>query len=180
MLKVDTLVCYDPWGHYEENPDHYVTAKAVEAARWMAGSITDYPETLEVVQPHIVQEMYYFARGPQLVNRVVDTTKFIDKKVQANVVCKNQGSGGDSGALLRKSLAAKGKKLSLLGNDDDTANFNYVKEFMLDIDSELLRGVPSDKKIGEQYGLTYAERFHYIGPPPSRLDEYLSKNAVTK
>jgi LmbE family N-acetylglucosaminyl deacetylase len=180
MLKVDTLVCYDPWGHYEENPDHYVTAKAVEAARWMAGASTDYPEQLEVVQPHIVTEMYYFARGPQLVNRVVDTTRFIDKKVEANVVCKNQGSGGDAGALLRKSLAEKGKKLAILGNDDKTANFNYVKEFMLDVDSELLRGVPSDKKIGEKYGLAYAERFHYIGPPPSRQEEYISKNAVAK
>jgi LmbE family N-acetylglucosaminyl deacetylase len=180
MLKVDTLVCYDPWGHYEENPDHYVTAKAVEAARWMAGGSTDYPEQLEVIQPHIVKEMYYFARGPQLVNRVVDTTRFIDKKVEANVICKNQGSGGDSGAMLRKSLAAKGKKLPVLGNDDNTANFNYVKEFMLDIDSELLRGVPSDKKIGEKYGLGYAERFHYIGPPPARLDEYISKHAVAK
>jgi hypothetical protein len=25
FLKVDTIVCMDPWGHYEENPDHYVT-----------------------------------------------------------------------------------------------------------------------------------------------------------
>jgi hypothetical protein len=124
--------------------------------------------------------MYYFARGPQLVNRVVDTSRFIDKKVEANLVCKNQGSGGDSGSLLRKSLAEKGKKLAILGNDDHTANFNYIKEFMLDIDSELLRGVPSDKKIGEEYGLAYAERFHYIGPPPARLEEYIGKNAVAK
>jgi hypothetical protein len=30
LLKVDTVFSYDPWGHYEENPDHYVTAQAVE------------------------------------------------------------------------------------------------------------------------------------------------------
>src|ERR1700761_5736899 len=29
LLKVDTVFSYDPWGHYEENPDHYVTAQAV-------------------------------------------------------------------------------------------------------------------------------------------------------
>ena len=90
LLQIDTLICYDPWGHYEENPDHYVTAKAVEAARWMAGSVTDYPEQLEVVKPHAVQERYYFARGPQLINRVVDISKFIDKKAESNVVCKTQ------------------------------------------------------------------------------------------
>lgn len=85
LLQVDTLICYDPWGQYEENPDHYITAKAVEAARWMSGMGTDYSEQLEVVKPHTVKEMYYFARGPQLVNRVVDISKFIDKKVEVYV-----------------------------------------------------------------------------------------------
>ncbi len=37
LLKVDTIVCYDPWAHYDENPDHYIAAHCVEAACWMAG-----------------------------------------------------------------------------------------------------------------------------------------------
>jgi LmbE family N-acetylglucosaminyl deacetylase len=168
LLKIDTLICYDPYGQYEENPDHYVTARAVEAARWMAGMGTDYPEQLEVVKPHTVTEMYYFARGPQIVNRVVDISKFIDKKVESNIVCKTQGPGGDTGARLRKSLAAEGKKLPILGNDDKTANFNYIKEFVLDL----------DKANGTKYGLEWAECFHYIGPAPSVLNEYILKNAV--
>jgi LmbE family N-acetylglucosaminyl deacetylase len=92
LLKIDTVICYDPWSTYEENPDHYVTAKAVEAACWEAAS-RDYPEQLEVVQPHGVKEKYYFARGPQLVNRVVDISRFVDTKVQSNVVIKSQGPG---------------------------------------------------------------------------------------
>ena len=169
LLKVDTLICYDPWGHYEENPDHYITAQAVEAARWMAGMGTDYPEQLEVVKPHTVREMYYFARGPQLVNRVVDISPFIEKKVESNVVCKTQGPGGDNGARLRKRLAEEGKKLEILGEDDQTANFNYIKEFVLD----------HDKINGEKYGLDWAECFHYIGPTPSKLNEYIQKNSVS-
>jgi LmbE family N-acetylglucosaminyl deacetylase len=169
LLKIDTLICYDPWGHYEENPDHYITAMAVEAARWMAGMGTDYPEQLEVVKPHTVREMYYFARGPQLVNRVVDISPFIDIKAESNVVCKTQGPGGDNGARLRKSLAKEGKKLEILGNDDQTANFNYVKEFLLD----------HDKINGKKYGLDWAECFHYIGPSPSKLNEYIRNNAVS-
>lgn len=178
LLKVDTVVCYDPWGDYEENPDHYVTAKAVEAARWMSGS-TDYPEQLEVVKPHTVIERYYFARGPQQFNRVVDITKYIDKKVTANQVITSQGPGGNAGAELRRSLGAKGKKLAILGNDDATANFNYIKTFMLDLDSETLRGVPSDRAVGQPYGLAWAERFRYFGPAVSRVDEYVQKNAVS-
>lgn len=168
LLKVDTLVSYDPWGLYEENPDHYVTARAVEAARWMAGASTDYPEQLDVVKPHTVKEMYYHARGPQIVNRVVDISKFVDIKVESNVVCKTQGPGGDTGSRLRKKLAAEGKKLPLLGNDDKTANFNYIKEFVLE----------PDRINGAKYGLEWAECFHYIGPTPSRIDKYIQNNAV--
>lgn len=168
LLQVDTLISYDPWGLYEENPDHYITARAVEAARWMAGMSTDYPEQLEVVKPHTVTEMYYHARGPQIVNRVVDISRFVDKKVESNVVCKTQGPGGDTGSRLRKKLAAEGKKLPLLGNDDKTANFNYIKEFVLE----------PDRINGAKYGLEWAECFHYIGPTPSSLDKYILKNAV--
>jgi len=170
LLKIDTLICYDPYGQYEENPDHYITARAVEAARWMAGMSTDYPEQLEVVNPHTVTEMYYFARGPQLVNRIVDISEFIDIKVESNIVCKTQGPGGNTGANLRKKLADEGKKLPLLGDDDHTANVNYIKEFVLD----------DDKKRGQKYGLAWAEGFHYIGPVPSRLNEYIQKNVVSK
>src|SRR5512140_651385 len=65
LLKVDIVVCYDPWGHYEENPDHSVTARGVEAACWMAGMDKDYPEHFAAgLKPHSVTEKYYFARGP--------------------------------------------------------------------------------------------------------------------
>jgi LmbE family N-acetylglucosaminyl deacetylase len=170
LLKADTLICYDPYGQYEENPDHYITARAVEAARWMAGMSSDYPEQLEVVEPHTVTEMYYFARGPQIINRIVDISKFIDTKIECNIVCKTQGPGGDKGSDLRKKLAEDGKKLPILGEDDHTANVNYIKEFVLD----------NDKKLGEKYGLGWAEAFHYIGPAPSKIDDYIQKNAIPK
>jgi LmbE family N-acetylglucosaminyl deacetylase len=170
LLKADTLICYDPYGQYEENPDHYITARAVEAARWMAGMSSDYPEQLEVVEPHTVTEMYYFARGPQIINRIVDISKFIDTKIECNIVCKTQGPGGDKGSDLRKKLAEDGKKLPILGEDDHTANVNYIKEFVLD----------NDKKLGEKYGLSWAEAFHYIGPATSKTDDYIQKNAIPR
>lgn len=172
LLKVDTVICYDPWSQYEENPDHYVTAKAVEAACWEAGS-RDYPEQLEVVEPHSVKEKYYFARGPQIVNRIVDYSPYVDYKVKSNVVIKSQGPGGDAGANLRKSLLSKGQSISLLGNNDDEANHNYVKHFMLDLDSQNLRGVISDKELGKKYNAEWAEAFHYIGPRSSRIKDFI-------
>lgn len=169
LLKVDTVIGYDPWGHYEENPDHYMTAQAVEAACWMAGGQWDLPEHFEAgLQPHSVRDKYYFARGPQLVNRVVDISSTIDQKVDTNVANVTQGPAGTNGAALRARLAKQNLRLPLLGNDDDTANRAYVKHIVLEHDAEL----------GKKYGLQYAEGFHYIGPPRSGLEEYIQKNAV--
>jgi LmbE family N-acetylglucosaminyl deacetylase len=179
LLKIDTIVCYDPWGTYEENPDHYVTAQVAESACWMAGMDLDYPEHFASgLQPHAVQEKYYFARGPQLVNRVVDIGPWIDRKVEANIANKTQGPCGENGARLRAKLASQKLKLSLLGSDDDTANRNYIKHIVLDYDSRYQRGIPSDKELGEKYGLEWAEAFHYIGPRQSKLDAYISTHAA--
>src|SRR5438445_4607622 len=84
LLRINTVISYDPWGHYEENPDHYVTARCVEAACWMAAGHLDFPEHFAAsLKPHAVGEKYYYARGPQSVNRVVDITSTIEKKMTA-------------------------------------------------------------------------------------------------
>ena len=102
LLQVDTVICYDPWGHYEENPDHYVTASAVEAACWMSGTVKDYPEHFDAgLKPHSVIEKYYFARGPEYVNRVVDIGPYVDGKIAVNLVNGAQGPAGQRGAQLR-------------------------------------------------------------------------------
>ena len=178
LLKVDTIITYDPWGHYEENPDHYITASAVEAARWMAGGERDYPEHFEAgLRPHAVTERYYFARGPQLVNRIVDITEFIEQKIEANLVNVTQGPAGENGSVIRRNLEKEGKYLPLLGNTDQEANRNYIKQVVLDMDSQSLRGIPSDKEVGKQYKLEWAERFHYIGVDPSLFSKYVRENA---
>ena len=169
LLQVDTIVGYDPWGHYEENPDHYVTAQCAEAACWMAGMAKDYPEHLAAgLKTKSVREKYYFARGPQLVNRVVDISRYVERKIDANLANRAQGPAGDSGAQLRRELAEKNLRLPLLGDDDRTASRNYIREFVL----------KADREMGRKYGVEYAEAFHYIGPEPSAVDEYIKRHAV--
>lgn len=157
LLHVNTILTYDPYNHYEENPDHSVLSNAVQGACWMASEERDYPEHFRAgLQLASVTEKYYVGRanqGHNAINRIVDISSYIDVKVRSNVAYKDKGSAGDAGLRLRKVLAKQGKKLPLLGNDDDTANFNYVKHFMMG----------DNKLLGAQYGLGYAEAFHYIG-----------------
>ncbi len=83
-LKIDTVITFDPYGHYEENPDHDITGKAVEHAAWMAGRKSDLPETFDMgFKTQFVRDKYYFARGPQEANFEVDITPCLERKQQA-------------------------------------------------------------------------------------------------
>jgi LmbE family N-acetylglucosaminyl deacetylase len=183
LLKVDTLICYDPWAHYEENPDHIATAHAVEAARWMAGARNDYPEHLDAgLKPHSPKEVYYYARDPRRVNRIVDITNYMDKKVESNMLNVTKGPAGvGKGTKLKERLAAEGKILPALGDDDSKADFNYVKTIVFDVMAKDPNFYSiSTRELGEQYGLGWAERFHYIGPAENLLEDYIIKNAVVE
>jgi LmbE family N-acetylglucosaminyl deacetylase len=165
LLKVDTVFSYDPWGHYEENPDHYVTAQAVEAACWMASGLLDFPEQFEVgLKPHAVSEKYYFARGPQQVNRVVDIERFLPQKIAAIESCETMIVHMVKD--LNDSLAERGLRVPALSGNLETANKEFIQAAF----------VTRDHVTGAKYGLQYAEEFHHIGPDAS-LDEYISRNA---
>lgn len=166
LLKIDTIFSYDPWGHYEENPDHYVTASAIEAACWMSGGHLDFPEHFAAgLEPHSVREKYYYARGPQLVNRVVNISTTIDQKMEA--ARANKTMLGNMVRHLRDDLAAKKLKLPELEGDEESAIRTFADIAFRE----------SARQKGQEYGLEYAEKFHYIGPD-ERLNDYLEAHAV--
>src|SRR5207247_4915632 len=99
-----------------------------------------------VLKPHAVREKYYFARFQQRVNHVVDISSTFERKVDVLLVNKAQGPAGETGAHLRASLAARRQRLPLLGSDDETANRQYIKQFVIKNEAEL----------GRQYGVSDA------------------------
>ena len=173
-LKADTVLTFNPWREGEKNPDHWVSGQAVDEACWMAGNENEYPYHMDAgVMPHTVKEQYYFVTcSCQPFNRIVDISSTIEQKKKSIVECKSQGEG-NFGSQLRKRLAKEGKHLPILGNDDETADHEYVRHF-------LLKQYASFEGI-EQYGLKYAERFFYIDKRPegkSEIEEYVEENAV--
>ena len=143
----------------------------------MAGGARDYPEHFAAgIRPYGVSEKYYFARGPQIVNRVVDISSTIDQKVRVNRATTSQGEAGERGSQVRAQLAAQKRRLPILGNDDETANREYIKQIVL----------WQDRELGKQHGLEYAEPFHYIGvdesvaggPRGVNMEEYIRRNSV--
>jgi LmbE family N-acetylglucosaminyl deacetylase len=174
LVKADTVVCWDPWAHDEVNPDHYVLARGVEAACWMAGRAHDYPEQFAAgLQPHAVQDEYYYARRPE-ITRVVDVSGQIDKILEINRANVAKGPAGHLGSRLKAELAQRHLRLPLLGNDDAAADRNYIREFVM----------AHSRELGREYGVEYAEAFHYINPGASgsdrdpRVDTYVRQYAV--
>jgi LmbE family N-acetylglucosaminyl deacetylase len=170
LLKVDTVVCWDPWAHDEENPDHVQIARGVEAACWMAGRAHDYPEQLAAgLVLHTVQEKYYYARRPE-INRVVDVSGVVEQIIDANRANRAKGPAGQHGSRLRAELAKRGQRLPLLGDDDVSADRNYIREFLL----------ARRRALGQRHGVAYAEAFHHIGggAPGSAVEEYIKQHAV--
>lgn len=174
LLQVDTVLGFDPWGHYEENPDHYVAAQAVEAACWMASGRLDLPEHFEAgLTPHSVTEKYYWARGPQMINKVVDVSGVMERKIEA--IQANKTQIRNMALQFRDNLAKRNLTLPWFNADDSAIIKEYVD----------LVFRTADQRIGQQYGLDYAEVFHYIGPgeqsskfTPSSMEQYLAENAI--
>ena len=105
------------------------------------------------------------------MNRIVDISSYIDHKVRGNVANKGKGPAGKPDRGSAAELAREGKKLPLLGDNDDTADFQYVKHFLMD----------DWKLLGERFGLQYAEAFRYIGPAASyreNIRKYVDQHAV--
>jgi LmbE family N-acetylglucosaminyl deacetylase len=169
FLKVDTVVCWDPWAHDEENPDHVQIARGIEAACWMAGRKHDYPEQLAAgLTTHAVRDKYYYARRPE-VNRIVDVSGVVEQLIDSNRANRAKGPAGTLGSRLRAELAKAGKKLPLLGDTDLTADRNYIREFIL----------ARRRALGAKHGVEYAEAYHYVGgATTSAVDDYVKKNAV--
>lgn len=166
LLKIDTVFSYDPWGHYEENPDHYVTAQAVEAACWMAGGHLDMPEHFAAgLKPHSVSEKYYFARGPQLVNRVVDIGATFETKLGCLRACRTMITHMIKD--LNASLLERKLHVPALSPADKDAINEFTKVAL----------ETKDRAAGQKFGLDYAEAFHYIGPDRS-MDDYLAHHSV--
>jgi len=91
--------------------------------------------------------------------------------VDANRANTWKGPHGHHGSRLRAELAKQNKHLPLLGDDDLTADRNYIKEF----------GLARNRALGQQYGVEYAEAFHYLGPPPAATSAAQSgRHTVTK
>ena len=138
----------------------------------------DYPEQIQAgMKGHSVSDKYYWVMRPgSPYNLVTDISTHLDKKIESMATNKSQGPAGSAGRGLKARLATEGLKLAELGEDDETADREYIRLF----------GLEENKRMGRPYNLEYAE-YHYYFPPGGtfpysntreRIDEYVKDNAT--
>ena len=172
MVKADTVISFHPESLAGQHMDHLITGRAAAEAASLCSVVNEHwehPEAGFAARP--IQERYYFCtNAEQPFNRIVDIGPHIEKKIDAIAECQSQG-GGNLGSQLRSRLASEGKRLPLLGNDDRTADREYIRHFLLD----------DYRDFAKPHNLQYAERFYYVDdrrPAHSKVDDYVAKNAV--
>jgi len=147
-IRPRTVMTFDPWAPDEPHPDHRRVAMAACEALSFSQMPLFHPEhAKEGLEPHMVPEVYYFAKNPERANKVVDITDFIDKKIDA--LCAHDSQMKMTIDDLKMSLAATGADPeTLVGLDRE--NYRPILEMFIRNWAE---------KVGSKAGCHYGEEF---------------------
>ncbi len=146
--RPDVLFTWDPHAPYEEHQDHRAVAWASTEAAAFSHFPLYHPEHRdEGLQPHYVGERYFFAKSPRDVNKVVDISACIDRKIDALCahVCQMEMTVMDAQTALR----ASGLDIPLLRDADP-------KQFRPVIEAQIRAWASS---VGRREGFAYGEEF---------------------
>jgi LmbE family N-acetylglucosaminyl deacetylase len=146
--RPDVLFTWDPWAPYEEHGDHRSIALAATEAAAFAHFPLYHPEHRdEGLEPHYVGERYFFAKSPRDVNKTVDISGFIERKIDAlcEHVCQMEMTVMEAQA----TLAASGLDVPFL-RDADPMDFRPL------IDAQIRAWAAS---VGKRAGFAYGEEF---------------------
>jgi len=175
--RPDVLMAYDPWGHYDRNPDHRKVSRAVAEAYWMAGYANIHPEHLLLgLKPHRVPHIYFTQRGdygkghePNVA--VPHTAAHVRRKAEAMVAHRNIYHQPETARRIREELREQRLQVPELEGLTDGDAIDQIEKWYMYWSSE---------RYGRENGLAYAEVFyqrsewdHLPG-----LSGYIGQNAI--
>ena len=146
--RPDIVFTWDPYTPYEEHQDHRAVAWAATEAASFSHFPLYHPEHLaDGLEPHYVGERYFFAKSPRDVNKIVDISGYIDRKIEA--LCAHRCQMEMTVTDLQIQLAASGLEIPPLRDADP-------KEFRPLIEAQIKAWAAS---VGRRAGFAYAEEF---------------------
>jgi len=152
-IKPDVLMTWDPFAPYETHQDHRVVAMAATEAAEFAHLPLYHPEhKKEGLEPHYVGEFLYFAKSPVDVNKIVDITEFIERKIDALLKHRSQMELTIGEIII--AFKSAGVDLNSIGLKEDIQSIDFRSFIDMGIRTVAARA-------GEKIGVHYAEEFRY-------------------
>ena len=155
-----TVMTFDPWAPFETHQDHRRVAYAAVEAAGFSHFPHFHPEHAEEgLEPHLVTEQLLFAKNPVHADKVMDTTAYIDKKIDA--LCAHDSQMKLTVDDLRMSLEAAGADAEAVAGLDRNNYRSLLEIFVKAHDAEV------GKKAGYEYGEEF--RRELAGGPVAAL-----------
>jgi LmbE family N-acetylglucosaminyl deacetylase len=149
--KPDIVFTWDPFAPYENHQDHRAVAWAVvEAAGFSHFPLYHAEHRDEGLEPHHVAEHYFFAKSPKDVNKPVDISDYVDRKIDA--LCEHVCQMELTVAELKMNLEASGMDVPQLSRADP-------KDFRPVIETQIKTWAAA---VGRHHGMPYAEEFRRV------------------
>jgi LmbE family N-acetylglucosaminyl deacetylase len=150
--RPDILFTWDAFTPYEEHQDHRSVALAATEAASFSHFPLYHPEHRDEsgLEPHYVGERYFFAKSPRDVNKVVDISATIDRKIDAlcEHVCQMEMTVMDAQA----AVAASGLDIPALSAADP-------KDYRPLIATQIKGWAAA---VGKPAGFAFAEEFRRV------------------
>ena len=174
-LRPDVVMSYNPWGHYDRNPDHRFVAETVGQAVWLSGLANVHPEHADLgLEPHRVPYLYFTQRGDYgkgyEPNVAVELTEEqVARKAVAYRLHANVRVSAAAGRAVLDALDERGLVIpELAGLSDEEAHIKLQEWRMFSISAQR----------GRENGLRYAEVFYFLDEWRAwpGLADYLGEN----
>lgn len=179
QIRPDVVMAYNPWGHYDRNPDHRMVSHAVGEAIWLSGFAGVHPEHSEVgVEPWRVPHAFFsqrsdYGKGYEPNVAVELNAEQVARKARAYWLHRNVRLQPATGASIRAALDAQGLEIPELNGLNDTDATQKLQEWFMEWIS---------RQRGEENGVEFAEVFFHVGEWRSwpGLSEYLEESVQAK
>ena len=175
----DVVLSYDPFGHYDRNPDHRKVSRAVAEAVWLSGYENVHPEHLSYgLKPFRPPYRYYsqrmdYGKGHEPNIAIELNESQVKRKAVSFWLHKNVRLRPSTARRIRQQLETKGLTVPQLEDLDDLEATKRIQEWSMFWVSA---------QRGRENGVEFAEVFYYIDEwhHLPGLRDYIGQNAVMK
>jgi len=177
--RPDIVMAWNPWGHYDRNPDHRRVGRAIGEAVWMAGLANVHPEHQAAgLLPFRVPYVYYtqrsdYGQGHRPNVAIEFNEQQLRRKEEAFWAHKNVYNSPGLARSIREKLAARGMHIPELDGLSDEQAIEKLRKWSMD---------HASRRAGQRAGVRYAELFYFIDEWDHLpgLRDYLRENVRAK